>query len=113
MHDVVAHHMSMIAVRCETAPYRIGDLPDPARAELAEVASAAREALSEMQGLLGVLRSTEPGTDGTERAPQPGLADVEPLLVDARSAGAALTWEIVDQALGAVDQPVVEHLLEH
>jgi signal transduction histidine kinase len=101
MHDVVAHHMSMIAVRCETAPYRIGDLAEPARAELAEVASAAREALSEMQGLLGVLRSTEPGTTGAERAPQPGLADVEPLLVDARAAGAALTWEIAEAEVPA------------
>ena len=90
MHDVVAHHMSMIAVRCETAPYRLGDLPEPARAELAEVASAAREALTEMQGLLGVLRTSEE----PDRAPQPGLADVEPLLVDARAAGTALTWEI-------------------
>jgi signal transduction histidine kinase len=89
MHDVVAHHMSMIAVRCETAPYRLGDLPEPARAELAEVAAAAREALTEMQGLLGVLRTSE---NGTERAPQPGLADVEPMLVDVRAAGADVTW---------------------
>jgi signal transduction histidine kinase len=91
MHDVVAHHMSMIAVRCETAPYRLDDLPEPARAELAEVASAAREALSEMQGLLGVLRTEE-----TERTPQPGLADVEPLLVEAQAAGVELTWEIAE-----------------
>jgi signal transduction histidine kinase len=89
MHDVVAHHMSMIAVRCETAPYRIAELPEPARAELAEVATAAREALSEMQGLLGVLRIEQ-----TARTPQPGLADVEPLLVEARAAGVDLTWEI-------------------
>lgn len=91
MHDVVAHHMSMIAVRCETAPYRLGELPEPARAELAEVATAAREALSEMQGLLGVLRTEE-----TARTPQPGLADVEPLLVEAKAAGVELTWEIAE-----------------
>ncbi|MCF7548132.1 sensor histidine kinase [Pseudonocardia sp. WMMC193] len=96
MHDVVAHHMSMIAVRCETAPYRLGRLPAPARAELAEVATAAREALREMQGLLGVLRTGE-----TERTPQPGLADIEPLLVEARSAGVELTWEIVEAEVPA------------
>lgn len=33
MHDVIAHHMSMIAVRCETAPYRLPELSDPARAD--------------------------------------------------------------------------------
>src|SRR6266567_1354939 len=33
LHDVVAHHMSLIAVRAETAPYRLSDLPESARAE--------------------------------------------------------------------------------
>lgn len=90
MHDVVAHHMSMIAVRCETAPYRLGELPENARTELAEVAAAAREALGEMQNLLGVLRSSE----GGERAPQPGVDQLETLLSDARSAGADVTWSL-------------------
>ncbi|WP_138758553.1 sensor histidine kinase [Modestobacter altitudinis] len=90
MHDVVAHHMSMIAVRCETAPYRIEEVPAPVRTEFAEVAAAARQSLAEMQSLLGVLRSD----DGAERAPQPGLADVEALLRAARAAGAELMWEL-------------------
>lgn len=71
MHDVIAHHMSMIAVRCETAPYRLPELSGPARAELAEVASAARGALTEMLSLLGVLRTED---QPPERAPQPGIA---------------------------------------
>ncbi len=33
LHDVVAHHMSLIAVRAETAPYRLPGLPEPVRAE--------------------------------------------------------------------------------
>jgi signal transduction histidine kinase len=90
MHDVVAHHMSMIAVRCETAPYRLGEVPPPVRSEFAEVAGAARQSLAEMQALLGVLRSD----DGADRAPQPGLADVEGLLRSARAAGAELMWEL-------------------
>ncbi|WP_103381520.1 sensor histidine kinase [Pseudonocardia dioxanivorans] len=92
MHDVVAHHMSMIAVRCETAPYRLGELPENARAELAEVAAAAREALGDLQNLLGVLRSSN--ADGAERAPQPGTDQLETLLSDARAAGADVSWEI-------------------
>ena len=108
MHDVVAHHMSMIAVRCETAPYRLGDVPPPVRAELTEVAAAARRSLAELQGLLGVLRSD----DGVERAPQPGLADVEELLRSARAAGAELQWELVlpevPEALGLSAYRIVQ-----
>jgi DNA-binding NarL/FixJ family response regulator/signal transduction histidine kinase len=88
MHDVVAHHMSMIAVRCETAPYRLGEVPPPVRTEFADVAAAARQSLTEMQKLLGVLRSD----DGAERAPQPGVDDLEELLAGARAAGADLQW---------------------
>ena len=108
MHDVVAHHMSMIAVRCETAPYRLGEVPPPVRGEFAEVATAARASLAEMQALLGVLRSE----DGADRAPQPGLADVEELLRSARAAGAELMWELslpeVPAALGLSAYRIVQ-----
>src|SRR4029453_1185714 len=57
MHDVVAHHMSMIAVQAETAPYRLADLGEPAKGELAVIATAARSALTDMRRLLGVLRA--------------------------------------------------------
>jgi signal transduction histidine kinase len=108
MHDVVAHSMSMIAVRCETAPYRLGDVPSPVRTEFGEIANAARQSLSEMQGLLGVLRSD----DRVERAPQPGLDDVEELLRAARAAGAELQWELhlpeVPAALGLSAYRIVQ-----
>ena len=84
MHDVVAHHMSMIAVRAETAPFRLTDLPEPAQNELATIATAAREALSEMRRLLGALRAEE---ETAQTAPQPGLADLESLVETARGAG--------------------------
>ena len=59
LHDVVAHHMSLIAVRAETAPYRLSDLPEPVRAEFGSLSAAAREALADMRRLLGVLRHDE------------------------------------------------------
>ncbi|MCW3819366.1 histidine kinase [Micromonospora sp. DR5-3] len=90
MHDVVAHHMSMIAVQAETAPYRLGDLPEPARAEFAAVAGSAREALTDMRRLLGVLRSE---TAGPETAPQPGLTDLPAMVEAARRAGLAVTLD--------------------
>jgi signal transduction histidine kinase len=108
MHDVVAHSMSMIAVRAETAPYRLGELPDDVRTEFAEVAAAARQSLGEMQNLLGVLRADDAG----ERAPQPGLPDLEELLQRTRAAGADLSWELetpdVPPALGLTAYRIVQ-----
>jgi signal transduction histidine kinase len=83
LHDVVAHHMSLIAVRAETAPYRLADLPEPARAEFGSLSEVAREALAEMRRLLGVLRHDQPA----DLAPQPELADLPSLVDSARQAG--------------------------
>ncbi|MEU8886345.1 histidine kinase [Streptomyces sp. NPDC048442] len=77
LHDVVAHHMSMITVQADSAPYRIGGLPAEAQEEFASIAASARESLTEMRRLLVVLRSE--GTEG-ERAPQPGLDKVQQLV---------------------------------
>lgn len=76
MHDVVAHHMSMIVVRCETAPYRLQGLSEETEREFAELGEAAREAITDMQRLLGVLR-----TNGQqpEREPQPGISRIPEL----------------------------------
>ena len=108
MHDVVAHSMSMIAVRAETAPYRLGELPDGVRAEFADVAAAARQSLGEMQNLLGVLRADDAG----DRAPQPGLDDLGALLERSRSAGTDVEWQIetpdVPPALGLTAYRIVQ-----
>jgi signal transduction histidine kinase len=105
MHDVVAHHMSMIAVQAETAPYRITGLPDGARAEFAALGQSARDALADMRRLLGVLRSSEPGRQELQRLPQPGLADVPALVEGARRAGADITLAMPGREAGA--SPVV------
>ncbi|WP_067129354.1 sensor histidine kinase [Microtetraspora malaysiensis] len=78
MHDVVAHSISLIAVRAEAAPYTLKDLPDPVRTEFAEIATSARETLGEMRRLLGVLRA-DSGAE-TVLAPQPGLERVRQLI---------------------------------
>jgi hypothetical protein len=83
MHDVVAHHMSLIAVRAETAPYRLSDLPESARTEFGSLSEVAREALAEMRRLLGVLRHDQPAG----LAPQPQLSDLPELVDAARRAG--------------------------
>jgi signal transduction histidine kinase len=97
LHDVVAHHMSLIAVRAETAPYRLTGLPEPARAEFGALSEVAREALMEMRRLLGVLRHDEPAA----LAPQPQLADLPALVDAARKAGVPVELSL-SPALGRV-----------
>ncbi|MFF4078397.1 sensor histidine kinase [Streptomyces sp. NPDC087218] len=77
LHDVVAHHMSVITVQADSAPYRIDGLPEEAREEFEAIAASARESLTEMRRLLTVLRND--GTEG-ERAPQPGLDRLQQLV---------------------------------
>lgn len=91
LHDVVAHHMSMVVVQAQTAPYRIDGLSPAAREEFESIGTGARAALNEIRGLLGVLRS-----DGQlpEHAPQPAAADVATLLEGAQRAGVPLTWSV-------------------
>ena len=97
LHDVVAHHLSLIAVRAETAPYRLADLPGPVRDEFGSLSGAAREALTDMRRLLGGLRDDRPSA----RAPQPQLADVPVLVEAARRAGMP-----VEMAVPPVLEPV-------
>ncbi|WP_167153477.1 sensor histidine kinase [Streptomyces sp. MBT27] len=80
LHDVVAHHMSVITVQADSAPYRLTGLDEAARGEFASIASSARESLSEMRRLLAVLRSDGSGGDGGERAPQPGVDRLQQLI---------------------------------
>ncbi|MCO1599421.1 histidine kinase [Micromonospora sp. RHAY321] len=90
LHDVVAHHMSLIAVQAETAPYRLTDVPAPAAAEFVAIASSARDALTDMRRLLGVLRSE---SSGPQTAPQPDLADLGAMVDAARRAGLPVTLD--------------------
>jgi signal transduction histidine kinase len=97
LHDVVAHHMSLIAVRAETAPYRLPGLPESAQSEFGSLSEVAREALAEMRRLLGVLRHDQPA----DLAPQPELADLPSLVDTARRAGLSVELS-VPPALGHV-----------
>lgn len=91
LHDVVAHHMSLVVVQAETAPYRLPDLPETARAELAAISEAARSALSETRALLTVLRHED---DTPLHAPQPGLDQLPDLIDATRRAGVRLDADI-------------------
>lgn len=103
LHDVVAHHMSLIAVQAETAPYRLTDVPAPTAAEFVAIAASARDALTDMRRLLGVLRSE---TTGPETAPQPDLTDLGAMVDAARRAGLPVTLDAGPADDGQVPAPV-------
>jgi signal transduction histidine kinase len=86
LHDVVAHHMSVIAIQAEAAPYKTADPPPELVESFSDIRASALAGLSELRRVLGVLR-----TGGQDTAPQPGLADLDALLDSARSGGVSVT----------------------
>ncbi|WSX95281.1 sensor histidine kinase [Streptomyces sp. NBC_00890] len=102
LHDVVAHHMSVITVQADSAPYRLPELSDEAREEFGTIAASARESLAEMRRLLVVLRGD--GTEG-ERAPQPGIDRLQQLVEATVRAGLPAELSLAAD-LGAVPPAV-------
>ena len=86
LHDVVAHHISMIAVLSETARLTTPGMPEAGATRLREIGDTARAGLTEMRRLLGVLREDVAADEVGERQPQPGLPQVAALVDVARDA---------------------------
>jgi signal transduction histidine kinase len=84
LHDVVAHHMSVMVVQAGAA--RAVSASDPAATAeaLRQIEASGRTGLTEMRRLLEVLKAEE---DGNGRAPQPGLARLSELLDSMRVSG--------------------------
>jgi signal transduction histidine kinase len=85
LHDIVAHHLSVIAIESEAARMTSPGLPAAAGDRLGSIAATAREALTETRRLLGVLR--EDTGDKSDRMPQPGLGQLDDLIGKAESTG--------------------------
>jgi signal transduction histidine kinase len=97
LHDVVAHHVSMIAVQAEAARLATAGMPEEGRRRLEAIGATAREALTEMRRLLAVLRADAGGE--ADRAPQPGLDRLDQLLGSARAAGTRCRLTLRGQAV--------------
>jgi len=84
LHDVVAHHVSMMVVQAEAGPLAVERDPARAAGAFEAIAATGRQALVEMRRLLGVLRG-----DGQapSLAPQPGLDQVPSLVEQVGRAG--------------------------
>ena len=120
LHDVVAHHISMIAVQAETGRLTIPGLPDAGARRFLEIGDTARAGLTEMRRLLGVLRedaadaadtgtaTRAPGSrgPGVSRQPQPGLAQLAELIDAARGASVAGTRLIISGPVAPLDPGV-------
>ena len=96
LHDVVAHHISLIGVQAGAARTTLGRSTDDTRAALSGIERSSRQAVHEMRHLLDVLGSTDPNA----MAPAPGLAEFDHLCDTYRAAG--LTVEHV--TVGSFDQ---------
>jgi signal transduction histidine kinase len=89
LHDVVAHHMSVIAIQAEAGPYRAVNPPPELVESFGEIRASALSGLKELRRVLGVLRS-----DQQDTAPQPGLEDLPGLFDSARAGGVSVSTEV-------------------
>ena len=106
LHDVVAHHISVISVQAETARLTVPDLPPEGARRLREIGDTARAGLTEMRRLLGVLRSdVDPQTPG-ERQPQPGLRQLASLIDGSRTASGGAVRLIISGRVRSYDPGV-------
>jgi signal transduction histidine kinase len=84
LHDVVAHHMSVVAIQAEAAPYRVENPPPELEQAFVTIRENAVAALTELRRVLGVVRAADYEAPD---APQPTLADLGALLANVREAG--------------------------
>ncbi|MFJ7592756.1 sensor histidine kinase [Streptomyces sp. NPDC097617] len=94
LHDVVAHHMSVISIQAQVAPHLVENPSEELKENLAGIRENALEALTELRRVLGVLRSEQPDDPATRQHPQPTLAELDCLVDNVRGAGLEVTTEI-------------------
>jgi signal transduction histidine kinase len=95
LHDVVAHHVSLMAVHSEAAATLLPGRPAEAAKSVEIIGQTAREALTELRRLLGVLRG--PADVAGRRAstsPSPSISELDQMLVPVRQAGIAVDLRV-------------------
>jgi signal transduction histidine kinase len=84
LHDVVAHHMSVMVVQAGAARAVAGKDPHAADEALRHIEESGRAGLAEMRHLLDILKSDR---DDEDLGPQPGLGRLDELLASMRATG--------------------------
>jgi signal transduction histidine kinase len=92
LHDVVAHHVSLMAVQSEAAASLLPGRPAEARRSVEIIGDTARLALTELRRLLGVLRGP---SERLETAPSVSLAGLGDVLDQVRGAGLPVDFQVV------------------
>jgi signal transduction histidine kinase len=92
LHDVVAHHVSLMAVQAEAATSLLPDKPAQARRSVEIIGDTGRLALTELRRLLGVLRGP---SERLETAPSVSLGEIGGVLDQVRGAGLPVDFEVV------------------
>ncbi len=91
LHDVLAHHISLINVQSSVALHLIDDDPAQARNALANIKMASRDALRELRAALDLLAAGD-----APRAPSPTLADLDELVDRVRAGGLRVELHVDD-----------------
>ena len=95
LHDVVAHHVSVMGVQAAAARRVLDVDPQAASSALSSVESSAREAVTEMRSLLGTLRQGDRAAAETGRAPEPSVDAIPGLVDQLRAEGLDVTYTVV------------------
>jgi signal transduction histidine kinase len=95
LHDVVAHHVSLMAVQAEAAASLLPGQPVKAKRSVDIIGDTARSALTELRRLLGVLRSPAEEPAQPETAPSASLGELGGVLDQVRGAGLPVDFEVV------------------
>jgi signal transduction histidine kinase len=95
LHDVVTHHMSVIAIQAEAAPYRVPDPPEELARSFETIRTTASEGLRELRRLVGVLRADGAADDA---GPQPTLERLGELVATVERAGVTVTVAVTGTA---------------
>jgi signal transduction histidine kinase len=98
MHDIVAHHLTVMVTLSEAAAGATASSPERAAEVMRSVSATGRRALADTRRLLGVLRQSPSQDLSAALAPVPDLTQLDALIEEVRSAGLETTLEIHGQA---------------
>ncbi len=94
LHDVVAHHVSLMAVQSEAAGALLPGRPAEAAKAVDIIGQTAREALTELRRLLGVLRGPAEVNGRAATAPAPSISALDEVLAPVRQAGITVNLRV-------------------